>query len=100
MNYPYDTNTRRQNIETKCPDDELFKEISLAYSSLNAPMYNSGQFLNGITNGAAWYTDNGGMQDWNYVRTYSDFEVTIELGTKWPPASVLTTYWNVSYFFS
>ena len=35
------------------------------------------KFNKGITNGAAWYVIEGGMQDWTYAYT-SDMEVTIE----------------------
>jgi hypothetical protein len=35
------------------------------------------------------------MQDWNYLYTYSDFEITLELSyQKWPPASSLDSYWT------
>lgn len=36
------------------------------------------------------------MQDWNYENTFSNFQVTIELGVdKWPPASALAELWEV-----
>ena len=35
------------------------------------------------------------MQDWNYVYTYTDFEVTIEVATtKWPNPQTLPNYWH------
>ena len=52
------------------------------------------KFSDGITNGAAWYVVEGGMQDWSYAYT-SDMEVTIELGCrKYPDQSDLKSYWD------
>lgn len=88
MNYPWDY------TYTLAPDDELLIQASLAYSTHNLPMYNSTEFPQGITNGAAWYVITGSMQDWFYYFTNA-MDITAEIGTnKWPAASTLPTYWS------
>lgn len=87
MNYPWDYS------HALAPDNELLIDMSLTYSQHNLPMYNSNEFDQGITNGAAWYVITGSMQDWNYAFT-NNIELTAELSnTKWPPASTLDSYW-------
>ncbi len=94
VNYPYDDAGRPSGVNTPTPDDTLFRDISKRYSIHNLPMWNSGTFQDGITNGTAWYVVVGGMQDWNY-RYASCNEVTIELSdTKRPDASQLDSLWN------
>ncbi|MFN7965330.1 MAG: M14 family zinc carboxypeptidase [Acidobacteriota bacterium] len=93
VNYPYDGTASGASVYSSCPDDDIFRNISLDYSEDNSPMYN-GAFPQGITNGADWYNVYGGMQDWNYL-WHGDTEVTIELNNpKWPAASVLDQRWN------
>jgi len=93
MNYPYDSNPNHQSVNTPTPDDDWFIELSLAYSTLNLPMYN-GPFSQGITNGAAWYAIYGGMQDWCY-EWYGRSDVTIEMSmVDWPPENTLPGYWE------
>lgn len=93
VNYPYDEDTGTPHIYKACPDDDLFIYISKQYSSSNIPMYTNPSFLYGISNGSAWYTIYGGMQDWNY-RYAACNEVTIELSnTKKPAESTLPTQW-------
>ncbi|MCB5262525.1 MAG: DUF2817 domain-containing protein [Candidatus Cloacimonetes bacterium] len=87
VNYPWDYSP------VLAPDNGLLIDMSLTYAQHNLPMYNSSEFAQGITNGAAWYVITGSMQDWNYAFT-SNIEYTIELSnTKWPAASTLDGYW-------
>ena len=104
-NYPYDSTDKKYGPRppslTRCPDDDIFQQVSLAYSMAH-PRMHQGQpcpretesFKNGITNGADWYVVVGGMQDYNYVET-NCFEITIEQGCyKFPPASQLPKIWK------
>ncbi|XP_072248648.1 carboxypeptidase D [Leuresthes tenuis] len=103
VNYPFDDDKDGFSRYSKSPDDEVFKQVSRAYSQENPLMhkghpcedlYPEEYFEDGITNGAQWYTVPGGMQDWNYINT-NCFEVTIELGcVKYPLAKELPKYWE------
>ncbi len=88
INYPWDY------TYTLTPDNQTILDMSLTYSSQNQPMYNSSEFEDGITNGAAWYVITGSMQDWNYGFT-NNIELTAEISNiKWPHASTLDGYWE------
>jgi carboxypeptidase D len=95
-NYPYDGNAqKRSGVYSASPDDDIFRAIATTFASANPTMLASKEFPGGITNGAQWYILYGGMQDWNYLNTHSDMEITVELSnTKWPTASTLPNYWN------
>lgn len=105
-NYPYDEARGINPTEySPSPDDETFRHIALTYSKNHPKMSDptrpgcdqpQNQFAKqgGITNGAAWYTVEGGMQDFNYLSS-NDFEITLELGCdKYPPASALSQEWE------
>merc|ERR1712018_223289 len=105
-NYPYDEARGLNPTEySASPDDETFKHIALTYSKNHPRMgdpstpgcdkqFNPFAKQGGITNGAAWYTVEGGMQDFNYLSS-NDFEITLELGCdKYPAASVLQKEWE------
>ena len=94
-NYPYDGRAvSSKSIYSECPDDELFRSLALAYSSKHERMYESKDFEQGITNGAAWYVLYGGMQDWNYLEA-NTYDVTVEISNrKWPPETELEDYWQ------
>ncbi len=92
VNYPFD-NDGLGSTFSPTPYEDMFVYISEQYSIHNSPMWN-GDWTHGITNGAAWYSIDGGMQDWNY-RYKGCNEVTIELGDdKTPPASQIGAFWD------
>lgn len=92
MNYPYDDDGLG-SVDSPTPDDLLFEEVSRRYSMHNPPMWNSPLFFQGISNGAAWYSITGGMEDWNY-RYLSCNDVIIEISdVKQPPSSQIPDYW-------
>lgn len=84
VNYPYDSDPDPSSRYSATPDDRLFREIALSYSTLNPPMYDSRIFQNGVVNGLQWYPVYGGMQDWNYV-WMGCMETTIELSDVFQP---------------
>lgn len=103
-NYPFDDSPSGQSSYSATPDDDVFRQISRAYSESHPTMHLANppwkckepreRFIDGITNGAAWYSVSGGMQDYNYVHTNA-FEITLELGCeKFPKASDLPEYWK------
>jgi carboxypeptidase E len=106
-NYPYDESPDEYNPTeySPSPDDHTFKYLAQAYANNHPLMANpatpgcdnpkqSFARQGGITNGAAWYSVAGGMQDFNYLSS-NDFEITLELGCdKYPPASTLETEWE------
>ena len=92
VNYPYDDD-RLGSVDSPTPDDLLLEALSRTYSEENTPMWDSPYFEDGISNGAAWYSMRGGMQDWNYRHT-GCIDVTIEISdTKWPLENTLPSYW-------
>lgn len=94
VNYPFDDDDKPSGTDAPTPDDLLFEDISRRYSIHNVPMWNSPSFPDGITNGTAWYSIPGGMQDWNY-RYVSCNEVTVELSDELRPNhSELSSLWD------
>ncbi|CAL1265429.1 unnamed protein product [Larinioides sclopetarius] len=103
-NYPFDDNAENIDRYSKSPDDVVFRQLATVYSQ-NHPTMHLGQpcggqgklnesFPGGITNGAAWYSVAGGMQDWNYLHS-NCFELTLEVGCrKYPYAQDLPKYWE------
>merc|ERR1719278_55783 len=105
-NYPYDESMTGDPTQyTPSPDDMTFRSLASVYAGHHPRMSNPAtpgcdgpvnEFAQhgGITNGAAWYSVPGGMQDFNYLAS-NDFEITLELGCdKYPPASSLKSEWE------
>merc|ERR1712176_485751 len=105
-NYPYDeSKTDNPTQYTTSPDDLTFRALASVYAGHHPRMsdprtpgcdseVNEFAQHGGITNGAAWYSVPGGMQDFNYLAS-NDFEITLELGCdKYPPASSLPGEWE------
>lgn len=105
-NYPYDESRDGSSQKyTDSPDDATFRHLAETYASNHATMAKphpacemtgEGDFYKrgGITNGAQWYSVQGGMQDFNYLSS-NCFEITLELGcVKFPEGSELPKYWE------
>ncbi|XP_044735136.1 carboxypeptidase E-like [Chrysoperla carnea] len=105
-NYPYDeSRSGRPNGEySSSPDDNTFRYLAQSYSTYHADMADpsrkgcaedSNDFgkRGGITNGAQWYSLQGGMQDFSYL-SCNDFDITLEIGCdKYPPVEDLPNEW-------
>ena len=100
-NYPYDNNKSGHRGYSASPDDDIFIQLASAYSQAHLTMHlghpcpgDKSGFKGGITNGADWYSVDGGMQDYNYLHS-NCFEITIEQGcTKYPYAHELKDIWE------
>ncbi|KAK3727884.1 hypothetical protein QZH41_010596, partial [Actinostola sp. cb2023] len=103
--YPYDDSPSGQSLYSATPDDDVFRHLAKAYSSEHPVMHLANSkwnctngkeqdFIDGVTNGASWFSISGGMQDYNYVHS-NDFEVTVEVGCeRFPKADKLKKYWD------
>lgn len=105
-NYPYDESSSSNPTEyTASPDDMTFRNLASVYAGNHPRMsdprtpgcdspVNEFAQQGGITNGAAWYSVGGGMQDFNYLAS-NDFDITLELGCdKFPASSSLKSEWE------
>ena len=91
LNYPWDTWAQLS------ADDDWWQEVCHTYADtvhLYAPPDYMTDFNNGITNGYAWFTMNGGRQDYmNYFKHCR--EMTLELSdVKLLPENELEAHWN------
>ncbi len=89
VNYPWDCFYGQYT-----PDHDQIHNLALGYSYRNPPMWNSGQFYQGVTIGWEWYVIHGGFQDWAY-NWRNELHFCIELSNvKWPPAYQLPSFWD------
>ncbi len=93
LNYPFDAIADEHNPEY-APDDQLFYDFGIGYTSRNPDLWNNPWFDYGITRGWQWYMIYGGMQDWAYYY-HDEHHVTIEISwTKMPDFSLMDGFWN------
>ena len=93
LNYPFDAVADEQN-PINAPDDQLFYDFGIGYTSRNPDLWNNPYFEFGITRGWEWYMIYGGMQDWDYFY-HGEHHVTLEISnTKMPPFTQMNTYWE------
>lgn len=94
-NYPYDKVPGiPSGSEAPTLEDDLMRELASAYANENPPMLASPTFSGGITNGSAWYSLSGGMQDWHY-RFTGAIELTLEVSNiKSPLTSAIGDLWS------
>jgi len=106
VNYPYDsTRSGAPRGYSASPDDNTFRSLAHLYADAHPRMSDPNRAPcvkgestfgedGGITNGAAWYSVSGGMQDYNYLAS-NCFELTVELGCdKYPPGGRLPSLWG------
>lgn len=105
-NYPYDeTPDGSARRYAPSPDDDTFRHLAQVYARNHKSMASPTRAKcepdeedfgkqGGITNGAAWYSVTGGMQDFNYLGS-NDYEITLELGCeKYPSPDSLPKEWE------
>jgi len=95
LNYPWDAVAAPGDpeIPAYAPDDQLFFDFGLGYTSRNSYLWNGG-WPYGMTRGWEWYQIWGGMQDWAYF--YQDeHHVTLEISDiKSPPYTQMDLHWD------
>lgn len=103
--YPYDDSPSGQTLYSATPDDDVFRHLAKTYSLAHPVMHLANpkwnctnvkeeNFIDGITNGASWFSISGGMQDYNYIHS-NTFEITVEVSCeRFPKAEKLEKYWN------
>jgi uncharacterized repeat protein (TIGR01451 family) len=96
LNYPWDAVAAPGDpmIPAYAPDDQLFYDFGLGYTSRNPDLWNNPYFYHGITRGWEWYQIWGGMQDWDYYY-HGEHHVTLEISwDKNPAFNSMDGFWN------
>lgn len=113
INYPFDATENEEDTSSysATPDDQIFRYLAKSFAKNHKLMNDTAEnrkylkknkcdseedFIkqDSITNGAAWYSVTGGMQDFNYLAS-NDFELTFELGCeKYPSEKELSKEWE------
>jgi len=98
-NYPWDdvsTGRLSTKVPSVSPDDALYRQLCSTYSLAHGDMSRSAKFRDGITNGAAFYSMFGGLQDYAYSQL-GMLHITLELGyQKNPPINRLAYDWKAN----
>ena len=91
LNYPWDAVAGPPYY---APDDQLFYDFGIGYTSRNPDLWNNPYFENGITRGWEWYMIYGGMQDWAYYY-HGEHHVTLEISwNKMPDFNLMDGFWD------
>jgi hypothetical protein len=92
LNYPFDAVANPYPIYA--PDDQLFYDFGIGYTSRNPDLWNNSEFEHGITRGWEWYMIYGGMQDWAYFY-HDEHHVTLEISVnKSPDYGLMDSFWE------
>ena len=103
-NYPFDAHPEGRSLPNPTPDDDVFRYLAATYANSHPSMHYGKpscpgpsvreEFPKGITNGAAWRGNEGGMKDYVYQNT-NCLEIGIHMGCcKFPYAQDLEHHWK------